>query len=353
MKRGLVKLDPAETPPSVYLARLEALRSRLREEDSRVGLIYANVAEANGIDFLTNFCLYWNEAVLAVPVEGAPALIMKLSKRVQPWIKRTSVLDDIRSGPHLAQNVAAFIEERLGTGALRVAVNDMDWWPNSLIASLQLAMPSAVLHDLPAAINNLRLSPDKEELALTRETGKLLDAAIDAAWQGSGVAERTEIAVREARLAGFLDVDVVCRRLGDGTECIDAVGQFRYVWVRLCRARNGAMGRFVEAGLRDIVGRIRPGVTAEALAEGVRQRVEGRYSYTFSCLAQTDIETRGGSEQRAAPSGALREGEVVSPILTIYEGDDMACAAETVIVRQDEAQVLTVASWSTTAGSPG
>jgi hypothetical protein len=339
MKRGLVVREHADAADAVFGRRLDALRRAARAVDAPLVLVYADVSRSNGIDFLTNFCLYWNEAVLAVPVEGPPALVTKLSKRVQPWIRKTSVLEDVRSGPRLAGNLAAFVEERCGPRAPRIALADLDAWPNALLADLEAALPRAELVDLPNAVKNLRLVPDVEEAALLHTAATRLDAALAAAWSsGGGVAERSEIAVRDARLAGFLDVDVDAGSLGDGTEYIDVIGQYGYVWVRLCRAGRGAAARWLGDALAGVVGEIRAGVSENDLAASVRRRIGGPYRHAFSCLSHAEIESRGDFRRPEDLDRPFQDGEIVCPVLTVYEAGGTARVADTVIVGLDGAE---------------
>jgi hypothetical protein len=342
MKRGLVAPAHAGAEAAVFSRRLEALRRGAEDAGMQAALVYADVSRSSGIDYLTHFCLYWNEAVLAVPLEGLPALVTKLSKRVQPWIRRTSVLEDVRSGPRLAANVAAFVEERLGTRAARIGIVDLDWWPNAVVTDLEAAMPQADLEDLPGAVRNLRLIPDAEEASLLREAGNRLEAAADAAWSSGGsLAERGETAVRMARLAGFLDVDVDSGKLGDGTEYIDVVGQYRYVWVRRCRTGRGPAGRLLDETLRAVLGELRAGASENMLAAHADRHVGGRYRHIFSCLSHADIESGGSFRRLEEPARPFHAGEVVSAVLTIYDGGALARAAETVVVGRDGAEPLT------------
>lgn len=342
MKRGLVKLDPAETTPSVFSMRLDDLQARARASGVSVVLIYADVSRSNGIDFLTNFCLYWNEAVLAVPAVGCPALIMKLSKRVQPWILQTSIVKDVRSGPRLVENIAGFVHERCGPYNCKVALNDMDWWPNATVNGLRTAMPEAELVNMSGAIRQLRIVPDKEEAALLQTAGDLLAKAMDAAWKnGRSANERTEITVREARLAGFVDAEVVCRTLIDGTEYIDVIAQYRYVWLRSCQPRNGAIGDYTRDVFAKVVADIRAGKTEQDLKDKVQQLVAGKYTCEFSCIPEAHIETGGDFRLQDEMSVPLDDGVVVAPVLTVYAGDEVVIASDTLVVGLDKAESLT------------
>ncbi|HWK54109.1 MAG TPA: aminopeptidase P family N-terminal domain-containing protein [Hyphomicrobiales bacterium] len=333
MKRGLVTLDDAESAASVFMQRLDRFRDGLRAAKLDVALIYGDVSRSAGMDYLTNFCLYWNESVLVVPVHGAPALIMKLSKRVQPWIRNTTVLDDIHSGQNLVQNIAVHLRERWLGGDMHVAINDMAWWPAEVLDGLRAMLPRATFVDTPGAIAALREIPDDAERALLRRAGSLLGEALACAWtEGATPEQWTEIAVREARLRGFLDFHMHCRKLHDGSAYIDAVAQYRYVWLRLCRPRGGATAVLTNTLMTQLLAAVQPGVTEQGLALQVADWMYVGYRHAFSCIRQTEIETGGDYRQEGDATRPLREGEVVSLKLSLFRDGEEVHAAETVIV---------------------
>jgi hypothetical protein len=342
MKRGLVSFDLDRDALRQCESRLDALRARMTEEGVDVALIYGNVSQSSGMDYLTNFCLYWNESVLVVPRDAAPVLVMKLSKRVQPWIRRTTVIDDIRSGQRMAHNVATYVRGRWPLADATIGIVDGEWWPAALRDELKNEMPSATYQDLSGAVRRLRIVPDAAETALLREAGSLLrDAMAEASRQHESPMQAIEIAVREARLRGFLDFDVRSRLLEDGSEYIDAVAQYRYVWLRLCRPRGGSLAKLANALLDSTLGKTRAGVAERDLAQLVKERVGGMYRHEFSCTSQPDIETWGnfrGEDDAARP---LAEGEAVSLSLTLFAGNEVIHAAETVLVGRDSVERLT------------
>ena len=112
MKRGLVVLDPAEIPPGELEQRVGALQAELRARGLAAALVYADVYHSGDLGYLSNICLYWNEALLAVPADGQAALLTKLSPRVANWWRATSNLEDFRSGRVLAKLAEGFLAEQ-------------------------------------------------------------------------------------------------------------------------------------------------------------------------------------------------------------------------------------------------
>jgi hypothetical protein len=296
MKRGLVVADTAERAE-----RVAALQALLRRAGLAAALVYGDVSRSDDIAYLTNLCIYWNEGVLAVPAEGTPAFITRLSKRVQPWMRATSTLTDIRSGPDVAGGIAAFV----GPERARVGIVDVGWWPAMLLAEIERALPEAELMPLDDGVRELRLVPSPRELTVLREAGAALSAAIDAALAAPHPLAALE---RAARRAGFTDV---LARTGDGW--IDATGQYRMLWIRAARATDGSLAARMAAAAGELRAGVRPAVR---------------------CISHADLAT-GGDHREGEP--VPRAGEVV----TLLVEDGGAVAAETYRVTESDPECLT------------
>ncbi len=330
MKRGLVKLDINETPHSAYENRLDQLRAQLKEKGCTVGLVYADISRGGDLAYLTNFCLYWNEAVLAVPVDGAPALIMKLSKRVNPWIKRTTILDDIRSGPNAAKNIAGFLDEHKGGAKAVVGLIDSEWWPNALLTQLSEAAPEAELRPLGSLVKEARRVPDPEELALLEDAGQILSGVIEKAAHETEDGARLSLMVGDGRRAGYADLEVHCRTADSGERLIDAWGQYRYVWMEAARTEGGDAGKILQRARDALFSALKPGASESSLQAAIAKAFPGEKNLTVSCWSHVDIETRGAYRLAADANRAFVEGEVVAPRLTLKTPAGVFASAATV-----------------------
>ncbi len=330
MKRGLVVLDPSETTPSVFAARLDAVRERLEGSGAQIALLYGDVSRSGDIHFLTNLSLYWNEAVLAVPLQSGPVLITKLSKRVQPWMRRTSILADIRSVPRLADGIGKLLDQQTGGRTGRIAIVDLPWWPNSLVAELQSAAPQAELTDLGSVVRDHRLLHSAEEMTFLRRGARLLQKAMSLTWERGGDARgRTSMAVRNIRRAGFQDAAVTCGKLLDGSEYADAIGQYRHVWLRHSWPRGGLSASVACRALRLALDGAKPGTTEAQLARLAASEAGGFYTPALSCIPHPDIETRGLYRLGKDAERPLREGEAVCITLSLAGKAGVLAAAET------------------------
>lgn len=340
MKRGLVTLDPAQIPRDAYAARIDAVREILAGSHAEIGLIYGDVSRSGDINYLSNLCLYWNEAVLAVPREGAPALITKLSKRVTTWMRQTSVLGEIRSGPRLAESVGTFVQDRLGGRKGVLALVDLPCWPNNLVNQFLKTMPQMELADLGPAVRDFRLQPSIEERRLLEAGAHLLDHALTPAWGESCPDDRISSTVRALRRSGFQEATVACGEFGDGSEFIDAIGQYRDVWLRQSRPRGGPIAISAEAALRSALAAAKPGATEASLSRVAATQIGAGRSATLSCFPHADLETRGLYRNTKDAERALRAGEVVCIAVTSAGEEGVLSAADTVTITEHGAAPL-------------
>jgi hypothetical protein len=284
VKRGLV-----EPPRADHAERVRALRERLRAAGAQLGLVYGDVSRSDDIEYLTGLCIYWNEGVVGVPTDGEPALLSKLSKRVHPWMRRTSTLTDLRSG----RDLAALIADYAG-GARRIALVDRGLWPALLVRALEAACAPAELADLPGAVRDARLVPEAAELERLRELGGRRGAALDDA---VGRPEREALAAveRTLRAGGALDVVAIRDEAPDGSVTLDVRVQQHGRWLRAARCAGGEDAARATAALDEAAARLRSG------------RTDG---LTFTSHA--DLAPGAPARPAAATDGGLLVGEVAA-----------------------------------------
>jgi hypothetical protein len=324
MKRGLV--EAVGEHRDVYAARLDRLRDRLRGADAQVALIYGDVYRSDDIAHLTNLCIYWNEGVVAVPVDGPPVFLAKLSKRVHPWMQRTSILEDLRASQQLPKLIGAYLDE-LDPGA--IAFVDRDWWPAELVDGIVGEAPSRQFLDLPDAVRSSRLVPDELDRADLERAGSLVALALAAAVNAGGAAEE-RLAVLElaARSEGARDVLASCREIDGGfqTEC--AV-QFANVWAY--GARHTVGGESLRSVLDAAAGSLRAGATVDE----VQAVTDGAAS--VSIVSHCDLATGGDLRLTANSGGVLVDGQAVS--LTVRAGDVLL--ADTYVLAGERVTAIT------------
>jgi Xaa-Pro aminopeptidase len=335
VKPGLVTLDPKSPAPAERAARLDALRAAADAADVTAVLIYGDVERSDDIAYLTNLCIYWNEGVLAVPRTGEPAFLTKLSKRVHPWMRATSTLQDLRSGRDLAALVHEFVDG-VGEGGRRLGLIDRDLWPAALVRDVEAACAGAAIVDLPDAVRRLRTVPSASELATLRATARVLADALDVAI-GRPEHEAVASLERALRRAGATDVQATAALASDGTASVDVTVQRRTLWNRAACASGGALGDLLNEGLAAAAAQLRPGVRPRDLAAAAEsaldRRAEARLTVTSHADLATGDDLRVLSGDGDAPVAA---GEVAVLALESWP----AAVAATYVVGRDGAEPL-------------
>jgi creatinase/prolidase-like protein len=230
VKRGLAVLDPAEIPADEWAARVRTLRERIAADGVDVAFVYGDVHRSDDIGYLTNLCIYWNEGVVAVPVDADPVFLTKLSPRVHGWMRRTSMVSELRSG----RSFGALAKDVLGDRAPAVlGLVDARRWPAAVVDELRAALPGWELRLLGDLVRRQRLVPSAHELALLRDGARIAGrAAARARGPGLPVPARVALVERELRGGGFADVFVGAGVTGDGVVSIEITGQYRHGWLR-------------------------------------------------------------------------------------------------------------------------
>jgi Xaa-Pro aminopeptidase len=344
VKRGLVVLDPAETPPGELDRRVGELQAELRRRGLAAALVYADVYHSGDVTYLSNICLYWNESVLAVPADGRPALLTKLSRRVHPWMRATSNLEDLRSGPVLAA-LAQGCLAGLGPGGAGLA--EMDWWPDKLVDDLAAALPGRELADLGSVVRRRRQSPSPSEAVLLRQASQLTARAVNSALDGQlSNPERAGRAELTARLGGAEDVNVYCRPSTAGADTVEVVCEYRGYWTSAARVlakdRGGWADQLARA-YQAAASALAPGVTAAQVRRAATDALAPLgLDWRADLIHHTDLETEGGYRYPRDAAQPLTDGSVVTLRLelALADGSD-AVLADTFQIRSGTPSCLT------------
>ena len=344
MKRGLVALDPSEIPPGELEGRVGALQDVLRERGLAAALIYGDVYHSGDLTYLSNICIYWNEGLLAVPAIGPPAMLMKLSPRVHPWMRRTSNLNDLRSGPNLAVLAGQYLKE---LGASELGLVEMAWWPAQLVNELEHQEGIRPIVDLGSVVRERRQQPSESELELLRRGSRLTAQAVNEGMgQDLSNHERAGRAELVARLGGAEDVSAYCHRSGPNADTVEVISEFRGFWTIAARVVGGAQTEWAgalaasyEAGASEI----RPGVTIAQVTTAVKQSLGSTdLGWKVDLIQHTDIETEAGYRSMHEAVAPIGEGSVAALRLELELPDgSTAVLADTYLIRSEDTEVLT------------
>lgn len=323
-------LDPAEIADDEWAGRVSRLQERMAAEGITIALVYGDVYRSTDIGYLSNLCIYWNEGILAVPAQGRPTFLTKLSPRVHTWMRATSKVDDLRSGKAFGPLVAKFLTER-ETGV--VGLVDHPLWPVDLAAEISDAAPGWEVRSLGGLVREQRLVPSVAEVALARDGASALRRGFDAA-TAPGLEGQERVAVLERELRGHGFTEVLASAT---TETIEATGQYRHGWLHLAEPLDPGWTGPLGAALRAVVGAVVPGATRQDLGAAAVPKFPAGVDWHVTCVNQADLATGGEYvPDEPIPAGAV----VVVGVEVLLGNGGRVAAARTVFAGPDGAETL-------------
>jgi Creatinase/Prolidase N-terminal domain len=302
MRRGLIARSKVELPDAVFDARLERLRSAMRGLDALV--VYTNNTRPAGVSWLVGFVPYWSEAVLVLPRNAPPVLVVALTFRVKPWIERTSCVAEVIHTPRIGLDTARLVAGRKADAA--VGVVDFDHLSAGIADDLREGGPRLSFFDASEVFATLRASADPAEIMLAARASTIATSALSCIDPRAGIGAILAAVEGEARRLGAEEVYVAAApdlarerrlvRIESGSSGQPALGARFAV-----RASVAYKGSWVRAG--DIA-------FAEAVALLPSDRALSRFA-TFAvegCRLSQPLEALMGSrvaEPRPPAAGAV------------------------------------------------
>ena len=206
MRRGLISWSREEMPVATLDSRIGRLQAAMRAQKMDALLAYTSFAQPSAVNWICHFTPYWSEALLVLLPEGGPVLLASLTKRVHPWIKEVSHINEVVMAPRLGVGAVTLLEDRVPAGA-RVGVVGLDALPWAVAEPLVNAYPDGRLVDASALFAAVRQPADAEEVALARKAASMVRAALEAVPAGvEKVSEVTAAIEASTRLAGAEEV---------------------------------------------------------------------------------------------------------------------------------------------------
>lgn len=350
MKRGLVVRDRSEIADAEWSARIDAVQSVMADDGLDFVLVYGDVFRSDDIGYLTNLCIYWNEGVVAVPAQGEPLLLTKLSQRVHSWMRLTSTMTDLRSGKTFGDLVRGLVAEG-GTGTLGLV--DADLWPASIVDEIRQAIPGWELRMLGSLVRDQRAFPSPAELELLRTGAAILSRAMDtASAPGLSTTERIASLERDIRGGGFTDVAIQTDLTDGGVLSLQVSGEYRHGWPHASRlvATEGQSQvlQVLPAALAAVIRSVRPGVAWDSLTAAAQRELVGLPDdavWELRCVNQADMATSGELLSAAHHRRPPEVGEaVVLSLEVLHSGNARSVVAETILVTADGVELLTASS---------
>jgi hypothetical protein len=280
MRRGLIARSPEELPDAALDARLGRVRAAMGAASLDALIVYTNNTRPAGVSWLTGFVPYWSEALLVLPRDGDPVLVVALTYRVKTWIERTSRVADVIHTPRVGLEAGRRIAAAKADAA--VGVVDFDHLSTGIADDLRESGPRLALRDAGALFAEVRAVADAAEIALAKKAAAIArDALAQIPRDGADLGAMLAAAEAEARRQGAEEIYLAAapdlardRRLrrieGEvavgASLAVRASVAYKGTWVRIVRtigcgaaARETAVARFAAAvrglpGTRDFAG---------------------------------------------------------------------------------------------------
>jgi Xaa-Pro aminopeptidase len=247
MRRGLISRSETELPDAVLDARIARVRAALAEAGLDALLLYTNNTRTAGVSWLTGFVPYWSEALLVVPREREPVLVVALTYRVKSWIERTSRVAEVVHTPRIGLEAARMIAAWSADAAVGVA--DFDGLSAGIVEDLREGGPRLAWRDATTAFAALRGKADPAEIALAVKAASIARRALAQA-SGRGLGEIVAAVEAQARALGAEEIYIAAapdlardRRLkrieGEAalgeSFALRATVAYKGTWIRLLR----------------------------------------------------------------------------------------------------------------------
>lgn len=292
MRRGLISRSAVELPDAVLDARINRVRVAMREAGLDALVVYTNNTRPAGVSWLIGFVPYWSEALLVVPREDAPYLVVALTFRVKTWIERVSRVGEVLHNPRVGLKAAQQLASTRKAAA--VGIVDFDGLPAGIADDLREGGPELTLSDASPLFARVRGKADPAEIALAAKAAIVAHGALGPA-QGQAQGETLNVMIaaaeRQARLLGAEEVyiaaapdlarDTRFMRIEGGLPlgknfALRATVAYKGAWVRLVRSfcnpavEREAAARFAQAVAQLPSGRGFVSGFASWLVEGCR-----------------------------------------------------------------------------------
>jgi Creatinase/Prolidase N-terminal domain len=176
MRRGLISRSPAELPDAALDARLARVRAAMGAAGLDALLIYTNNTRPAGVSWLTGFVPYWSEALLVVPRERAPVLVVALTYRVKSWIERTSRVAEVIHTPRIGLEAARLIAA--GRADAAVGIADRDGLAAGILDDLRAGGARLAFSDASDLVAALRGEADPAEVALATKAASIAQRSL-------------------------------------------------------------------------------------------------------------------------------------------------------------------------------
>jgi hypothetical protein len=205
MRRGLISRSLIELPDAVLDSRLTRLRAAMSRAQLDALVIYSNNTRPAAASWLTGFVPYWSEALLVLPPDREPMLVVALTFRVKPWIERTSRVADVIHTPRIGLEAAKLIAAANPSAA--VGIVEFDHLAAGVADDLHEGGPGLAFSDASEIFAAVRAKVDPTEVMLATHAASIAERALNQITpQQSGICDVVGAVEIEARRLGAEEI---------------------------------------------------------------------------------------------------------------------------------------------------
>lgn len=161
-----------------FRARLTRVRERMKERGVDLLLVYGDSRRYGHLAFVSHFMPKNRGALAVIPLAGEPALVVQEPSRNNPFSKTLTWIEEVRSVGQFAQGLTDALKARslqpqnVGLVAVEEQLNIREW------SALAKALQGSQFSDCGDLLTSLRLIKSSTELALLRETSRILSETL-------------------------------------------------------------------------------------------------------------------------------------------------------------------------------
>ncbi len=174
LNRGCSVWDKERLPKQEFLSRLSRIREGMRERAVDLLLVYGDSWRFGNLAFVSHFMPKNRGALVVIPLEGEPVLVVQEPSRNNPFSKSLTWIDELHSVGKFAQGLSGTLEARslkprkVGLVTVKEQLNIREW------GELAKLLQGAQLCDCNDLLISLRLTKSAAELELLKQTSQIL-----------------------------------------------------------------------------------------------------------------------------------------------------------------------------------
>ncbi len=219
LNRGCSIWDQKRIGEDEFRRRLDHVREGMKDRGIDLLLVYGDSWRFGHLAFVSHFLPKNRGALAVIPLQGEPALVVQEPSRNNPFSSTLTWIQEVHSVGKFAQGVGEALKtrgpkpKRVGLAAVEEQFNIREW------RELAALLDGAEFQNCSAFLASLRLVKSPSELALLKETSRILERSLavvkSAAKAGQKEFEITALIEREARRQGVEDFRLLLARSGD------------------------------------------------------------------------------------------------------------------------------------------